>query len=179
LIDSAEKDIPDVFIAIFGTEARRMTVAESQNASLVELTADIASAYVANNNVAASDLPGLIRAILGALSAAGRPVEEPAKPRAPAVSIKKSITAAYLICLEDGGRFKSIKRHLRTAHGLSGEAYRAKWGLPKDYPMVAPAYSAARSSLAKQMGLGHGARQRAMKKPAAAKSASRARAGKT
>ncbi|HXQ47053.1 MAG TPA: MucR family transcriptional regulator, partial [Caulobacteraceae bacterium] len=101
--------------------------------------------------------------------------QEPAEPPRPAVSIKKSITPDYLICLEDGRRFKSLKRHLRSKYGLSAEAYRAKWGLPKDYPMVAPAYSAARSILAKKIGLGQGARRVETGKSAGAKTAVRAR----
>jgi predicted transcriptional regulator len=141
-----------------------MTDGEAQNATLIELTADIASAYVSNNSVSTSDLPTLIKSIHGALSGAGGEPEKPVEVKAPAVSIKKSITEEYLICLEDGRRFKSLKRHLRTKYNLSPEEYRAKWGLPKDYPMVAPAYADARSKLAKQMGLGQGGR-----KPAGAK----------
>jgi predicted transcriptional regulator len=131
--------------------------AEGGKALPIEATADIASAYVSNNIVAASELPGLIKAIFGALTVATS-VEEPAEPQQPAVPIKKSVTPDHLICLEDGRRFKSLKRHLRSKYGLSPEAYREKWRLPKDYPMVAPAYSAARSKLARQMGLGQGGR---------------------
>jgi predicted transcriptional regulator len=146
-------------------------VAETEDgkASSIELTADIASAYVSSNKVAASELPGLIAAIFGALTGAG--AQEPAEPQQPAVSIKKSVTPDYLICLEDGRRFKSLKRHLSSKYGLSAEAYRAKWGLAKDYPMVAPAYSAARSSLAKEFGLGQGGRLAKKAKPASAKAA--------
>ena len=128
---------------------------------LIELTADIASAYVENNTVAANELPALIASIHSALANIDTPpvVAEPA--RTPAVSIKKSIGDDYLICLEDGRKFKSLKRHLRTKYNLSPEDYRTKWGLPKDYPMVAPAYAAARSALAKKMGLGQGGRQAA------------------
>ena len=143
---------------------------DKPKSELIELTADIASAYVENNTVAASELPALINSIHRALANIDTPpvVVEPA--RAPAVSIKKSIGDDYLICLEDGRKFKSLKRHLRTKYNLSPEDYRAKWGLPKDYPMVAPAYAAARSALAKQMGLGQGGRQPA-KAPAAAAAA--------
>jgi predicted transcriptional regulator len=142
-------------------------VDDRPKSELIELTADIASAYVENNTVAASELPSLINSIHQALANIGAPavVAEPA--RTPAVSIKKSIGDDYLICLEDGRKFKSLKRHLRTKYNLSPDDYRAKWGLPKDYPMVAPAYAAARSQLAKQMGLGQGGRQAA--KPAAAR----------
>jgi predicted transcriptional regulator len=144
-----------------------MAETENPNALLVELTADIASAYVGANSVAASDLPGLITGIFGALSGIDTSLEEPAEPQSPAVSIKKSITDDYLICLEDGRRFKSLKRHLRSKYNLSPEAYREKWGLPKTYPMVAPAYAATRSSLAKQMGLGQGGREASKAKRAA------------
>ena len=139
----------------------------SENANLIELTADIVSAYVGNNSVSAADLPSLIKATYGALTGAGAPAPEPVEAKAPAVSIKKSLGEDYLICLEDGRKFKSLKRHLRTKYDMSPEEYRAKWGLPKTYPMVAPAYAAARSNLAKQMGLGQGGRQAA--KPAVAK----------
>ena len=151
-----------------------MAEAEYQNASLIELTADIASAYVGNNSVVASDLPSLIRSIFGALTGVDAPLEKPVEPQTPAVSIKKSITDDHLICLEDGRKFKSLKRHLRTKYNLSPEDYRAKWGLPKTYPMVAPAYAAARSNLAKQMGLGQGGRQAAKAKPATAKPVAKA-----
>ncbi len=92
------------------------------------------------------------------MNAIDGPIEAPEQPKTPAVSIKKSLTDDYLICLEDGRKFKSLKRHLRTKYNMSPEDYRAKWGLPKTYPMVAPSYAAARSQLAKQMGLGQGGR---------------------
>ena len=137
--------------------------------SLIELTADIAAAYVGNNSVPASDMPSLIRGIFGALSGVTEPpVEVVAVTQAPAVTVRKSITDDYLICLEDGLKYKSLKRHLRSKYNLSPEDYRAKWGLPADYPMVAPAYAAARSALAKASGLGVGGRA-AGKKPAAVK----------
>jgi predicted transcriptional regulator len=130
--------------------------------SFIELTADIVSAYVSNNSVAAADIPGLINQVHGALlrvsSGQGEMAAEPLKP---AVSVKKSITNDYLICLEDGKKFKSLKRHLRTQYNMTPEQYREKWGLPPDYPMVAPNYAAARSQLAKQMGLGQQRRRRA------------------
>jgi predicted transcriptional regulator len=122
----------------------------------IELTADIVSAYVANNSIASSEIPALISDIHSALArvSAGQEVAVPAEPAKPAVPVKKSITNDYLICLEDGKKFKSLKRHLRTAYNMSPEQYREKWGLPADYPMVAPNYAEARSQLAKQMGLG-------------------------
>ncbi len=122
---------------------------------LVELTAEIVSAYVSNNTVSASDVSGLIGDVHSALSrAAGGadPVER--EELRPAITVKKSVTPEFIICLEDGKKFKSLKRHLRTHYNLSPEEYREKWGLPHDYPMVAPNYAAARSALAKKMGLG-------------------------
>ena len=153
-----------------------MAEPDNQNTRLTQLTVDIASAYLGNNSVAPGDVPTLIKGIFGALYGSSASPEKSPEPQMPAVSIKKSLTQDYLICLEDGRRFKSLKRHLRTKYNLSPEDYRAKWGLPKDYPMVAPAYAAARSSLAKQMGLGQGGRQAA--KPEAAKPARKPRATK-
>jgi predicted transcriptional regulator len=131
-----------------------------ERAEIIEMTADIVSAYVGNNAVGAADLPNLIQAVhraLAGVSAAAEPVE--VAPKEPAVPLKRSITPEFLVCLEDGRKFKSLKRHLRTKYNMSPEDYRAKWGLPKDYPMVAPNYAKARSDLAKQMGLGQGGRQ--------------------
>jgi predicted transcriptional regulator len=129
---------------------------ELAKAELVELTAEIVSAYVSNNTVSASDVPSLIGDIHSALSRAANgsvaPVER--EELRPAINVKKSVTPEYIICLEDGKKFKSLKRHLRTHYNLSPEEYREKWGLPHDYPMVAPNYAAARSALAKKMGLG-------------------------
>jgi predicted transcriptional regulator len=131
---------------------------------IIEMTADIVSAYVGNNSVSANDLPSLIQSVHRALSGVSTGVETvEVAPKEPAVPVKRSITPDYLICLEDGRKFKSLKRHLRTKYNLSPEDYRAKWGLAKDYPMVAPNYAKARSDLAKQMGLGQGGRQAARK----------------
>ena len=138
--------------------------AASQGA-IIELTADITSAYVGNNSVSASELPNLIKSIFDALSGTENPAPAVPEPQIPAVSIKKSVTADYVICLEDGRPFKSLKRHLRAKYNLSPDEYRTKWGLAKDYPMVAPAYATARSNLAKSMGLGQAGRKAA--KPAA------------
>jgi len=134
----------------------------AENLEVIEMTADIVSAYVGNNSVTVADLPGLIQSIHKTISEIGSGVSaEPAVAQAPAVSVRKSINPDFLICLEDGRKFKSLKRHLRTKYDLSPEAYKAKWGLPKDYPMVAPNYAAARSALAKASGLGQGGRQAA------------------
>ncbi len=123
---------------------------------LVDLTADIVAAYVGNNAVPSSDLPNLINDVYRALAnAVGGQVEaQPPVEEKPAVPVKKSITPDYIICLEDGKKFKSLKRHLRTHYDLTPEQYREKWGLPADYPMVAPNYAEARSNLARKMGLG-------------------------
>ena len=124
-------------------------------ANLIDLTADIVSAYVSNNTVASTDLSGLISEVYTALQKTSGAISEPEpEPLKPAVSIKKSVTPDYIICLEDGKKFKSLKRHLRTHYNLTPEEYREKWGLATDYPMVAPNYAAARSDLAKKMGLG-------------------------
>ena len=141
---------------------------------IIEMTADIVAAYVSNNSVTAADLPAVIQQVHRALAGVidGATAQEPAPPATPAVSVKKSITPDFLICLEDGRKFKSLKRHLRTKYDMSPEQYRAKWSLPKDYPMVAPNYAQARSALAKQMGLGQGGRKAASAaKPAARRKA--------
>ncbi len=122
---------------------------------LVQLTADIVSAYVSNNKIGSTDLGKLIEEVHTALQRApGAQTAPEPEPREPAVSIRRSINPDYIVCLEDGKKFKSLKRHLQGEHGLSPEEYRTKWGLPRDYPMVAPNYAQARSDLAKSMGLG-------------------------
>lgn len=129
---------------------------------VIEMTAEIVAAYVENNTISTSDLPGLIQSVhraLSGISTGAEPVE--VAPKEPAVPVRRSITPDHLVCLEDGRKFKSLKRHLRTKYNMSPEDYRAKWGLAKDYPMVAPNYAKARSELAKQMGLGQGGRQAA------------------
>ncbi len=128
---------------------------ESSELDLKSLTADIVSAYVAHNAITSDKLPEFIGSVYGALSRASvQAVEPPKVELKPAVPIKKSVTPEYIVCLEDGQKFKSLKRHLKTHYDLSPEEYREKWGLPHDYPMVAPSYAAARSDLAKNMGLG-------------------------
>ena len=129
--------------------------------SYIELAADIVSAYVSNNSVPSADLPSLISDVHLALMKVGNgAAETPAEAPKPAISIKKSITPDYIICLEDGKKFKSLKRHLRTQYNMTPEQYREKWGLAADYPMVAPNYAKARSELAKEMGLGQQRRKR-------------------
>lgn len=125
-----------------------------EQGELIQLTSDIVVAYVSNNSVPMADLPAVIRTVhlaLVSLTAGG----DTGLLLKPAVSVKKSITAGYIVCLEDGKKLKMLKRYLRTRYGLSPEEYRAKWGLPADYPMVAPNYAAQRSEFAKKIGLGH------------------------
>ena len=132
-------------------------MSDTTKQDLVVLTADIVAAYVSHNIIATSELPGLISLVHTSLTRLdGRaPAPEAVKDETkPAVPVRKSITPDYLICLEDGKKFKSLKRHLRSHYNLTPEQYREKWGLPHDYPMVAPRYAEARSQLAKKMGLG-------------------------
>ena len=137
------------------SESRRDMTDTPDTANLIDLTADIVSAYVGNNTIASSDLPNLIQQIHGALQKTTAVAQEPEpEPLKPAVPIKKSVTPDFIICLEDGKQFKSLKRHLRSQYGMTPEEYREKWGLDHDYPMVAPNYAKQRSSLAKKIGLG-------------------------
>lgn len=124
------------------------------HSELLTLTSDIVAAHVSNNSVASSDLPSLIESVFGTLSGLGAEAAEPEVELKPAVPIKKSITDDYIVCLEDGKKLKMLKRHLKTAYDLTPDEYRAKWGLPHDYPMVAPNYALKRQQLAKKIGLG-------------------------
>ena len=130
-------------------------IEDTSNSDLIDLTADIVSAYVANNQIGPEELASLIGDVHMALQHAptGGPEAKP-EPQEPAVPVRRSVTPDYVICLEDGKKFKSLKRHLRTAYNMTPEEYRAKWSLRPDYPMVAPNYAKARSELAKTMGLG-------------------------
>ena len=145
-----------------GGDARKVQfMTDTSGKSFIDLTANIVSAYLSNNPTPAADIPALISQVHAALLrvSTGR-TEVPAEPAKPAVSVKKSMTAEYLVCLEDGKHFKSLKRHLRTQYNMTPEQYREKWNLPSDYPMVAPNYAVARSQLAKKMGLGQQRQQR-------------------
>jgi predicted transcriptional regulator len=134
---------------------------QATNPNLADLTAAIVSAYVVKNSVRHSDLPNLIAEVHRALSSTHSGTIEPEpEPLNPAVNPKRSVFPDYIVCLEDGKRFKSLKRHLRTHHEMSPEEYRQKWSLPADYPVVAPNYSAARSVLAKKIGLGQQRRRK-------------------
>ncbi|RWB91154.1 MAG: transcriptional regulator [Mesorhizobium sp.] len=144
-----------------------MTEAASNlHALLISLTADIVSAYVGNNAVPVTSLPDLIQSVNSSLGKIGQAVEPEKPSQDPAVNPKRSVFPDYIISLEDGKKFKSLKRHLNVHYGLSPEAYREKWGLPRDYPMVAPNYAAQRSALAKTSGLGRKGSRPTKKVPA-------------
>ena len=131
------------------------------DSSYIGLTAQIVSAYVGNNSVPSAEIANLIGQVHAALKrVSGGQIAAAAEPARPAVPVKRSISSDYIVCLEDGKKFKSLRRHLRTQYNMTPEQYREKWGLPADYPMVAPNYAAARSQLAKQMGLGQQRRRR-------------------
>jgi len=127
---------------------------DQEDDTIVQLTAEIVSAYVSNNTIRREDLPALIGDVHSALRQAPTSVEQASEPQEPAVAVRRSVNPDYIVCLEDGKKFKSLKRHLRTDHDMSPEEYRAKWNLRSDYPMVAPNYAKARSELARSMGLG-------------------------
>ncbi|RWC26353.1 MucR family transcriptional regulator [Mesorhizobium sp.] len=126
----------------------------NQAAELAELTADVVSAYVSNNPVPVGSLPELIASVHASLQGLGSPVAPPAERNQPAVNPKRSVTPNFIYCIEDGKKFRSLRRHLMSEHGMTPEAYRAKWDLPGGYPMTAPKYSEKRSELAKAAGLG-------------------------
>ena len=145
--------------------------------TLLTLTADIVSAHLSNNPVAAGDVPTVIANVHGALSGLGKPIEETTPTKEPAVSIRSSVKLDYIVCLEDGVKLKVLKRHLQTHHGMTPQEYKAKWNLPADYPTVASAYAEQRKGLALKIGLGRkkatpapakpkGARTRKSKEPA-------------
>lgn len=127
--------------------------------ALLSLTAEIVAAHVSNNTVALADLPQLIQNVYLTLSGAGETASAAPRPQ-PAVTVKKSVTPDYIICLEDGRKLKMLKRHLKTAYNMTPEQYRERWGLPHDYPMVAPNYAKQRSQLARDLGLGTKAKRR-------------------
>src|SRR6266567_3318447 len=128
---------------------------------LLRMTADVVSAYVSNNTLATGQLADVIQAVYNSLRGLeGQAAEPPPEPLKPAVSIRKSITPDYIVCLEDGKKLKMLKRHLRSTYNLTPDEYRAKWSLPPDYPMVAPKYAEQRSEFAKKIGLGRGTGRR-------------------
>ncbi len=125
-----------------------------ENEQLVTLTADIVAAHVANNSIAVGDVPALVQQVYGALASLGQEAPAPVEEKQPVVSVKASIKPDYIICMECGRKQKTLKRHLQTAHGMSPQQYRDDYGLPRDYPMVAPNYSKRRSEMAQSIGLG-------------------------
>lgn len=134
---------------------------------MLRMTAEIVSAYVSKNTVPAQQIPDLINTVFVSLSGLQEPLEEQAnEPLKPAVPIRKSVTPEYVVCLEDGKKLKMLKRHLRSTYNMSPDEYRARWGLPADYPMVAPNYAQQRSEFAKKIGLGRGAGRPARRKAA-------------
>ncbi len=132
---------------------------QPDQSNLLALTAEIVSAHVANNRMAAGDIPSLIQQVFTTLATTKSGAAVAERPQ-PAVSIRRSITPDYIVCLEDGKKLKMLKRHLKTSYNMSPEEYRDRWGLPVDYPMVAPNYAAQRSALAKKIGLGTRPRKR-------------------
>ncbi|MEE8172138.1 MAG: MucR family transcriptional regulator [Alphaproteobacteria bacterium] len=137
-------------------------VAKSEQGEVLRMAVDIVSAYVANNTVPAGQVPEVINMVYNSLTTLDGGAEATAEPAKPAISVRRSITPEYIVCLEDGKKLKMLKRHLRAAYDMSPEDYRAKWGLPADYPMVAPNYAAQRSAFAKKIGLG---RKKGQKQP--------------
>ncbi len=149
------------------TEQAPHNVAEEE---LLRMTADVVAAYLGNNTLPTAQLPDVIRAVYLSLKALdGKAGEAKSEPLKPAVPIRKSITPDYLICLEDGKKLKMLKRHLRSTYNLTPDAYRQKWALPADYPMVAPNYAQQRSAFAKQIGLGRGTGRQAGRRAAVKK----------
>jgi predicted transcriptional regulator len=146
------------------------------NEKLITASADVVAAFAASQKLTVAELTGLLKQVHAALADLGKP-EEVAPELVPAVSIRKSVTPDFLICLEDGKKYKSLKRHLRTTYGMTPDEYRAKWGLPKSYPMVAANYAASRSEMARSLGLGRKPAAGAVRKePAPKQRASKARA---
>lgn len=138
---------------------------ETTDIGMLRMTAEIVSAYISKNVVPAQQIPDLINTVFASLSGLQEPSEEqPNEPLKPAVPIRKSVTPEYVVCLEDGKKLKMLKRHLRSTYNMSPEEYRARWGLPADYPMVAPNYAQQRSEFAKKIGLGRGAGRPARRK---------------
>ena len=145
-----------------------MTDVTETESTLITLTADIVAAHVTNNSVAVTDLPALIRNVHVALSGLGQKKPEPETRPEPAVSVRASIKPDYIVCLEDGKKLKMLKRHLMTHYQMTPDQYRAKWNLPRDYPMVAPNYAEQRRGLAKKIGLGRKPKSAASAAPAPA-----------
>ncbi len=134
------------------------------SAEILRMTSNVVAAYLHNNPLPSAELPNVIQTIHGSLKALNNGGETQSAPQKPAVSVRRSVTPDYIVCLEDGKKLKMLKRHLRTTYGLTPDEYRAKWGLPADYPMVAPNYAKQRSAFAKKTGLGHSTKRRGKKR---------------
>jgi predicted transcriptional regulator len=148
-------------IETMGHDMAETSAPKAAEDELLRMTTEVVAAYVSNNTLATGQLGDVIQAVYNSLRALDGPAAEaPAEILKPAVAIRKSITPEYLVCLEDGKRLKMLKRHLRSTYNLSPDEYRAKWGLPQDYPMVAPKYAQQRSEFAKKIGLGRGTGRR-------------------
>ncbi len=141
------------------------TIENDMAETLITLTSDVVAAHVSNNSVSVDEVPALIRNVYGALASLGASEPEEERPE-PAVSIRASVKPDYIVCLEDGKKLKMLKRHLMTAYGMTPDDYRKRWGLPADYPMVAPEYAEKRRALAKEIGLGRKPGQRRGRKKA-------------
>ncbi|TPN86631.1 transcriptional regulator [Mesorhizobium sp. CU2] len=152
------------------TGVRKLPEETHEHAKIISLTADIVSAYVGNNPLPPAGLPDLIASIHSSLAGIRKPAEPETPKLEPAVNPRRSVFPDYIICLEDGKKFKSLRRHLDVHYGLTPEEYRGKWGLARDYPMVAPNYAATRSQLAKASGLGRKAAGKPVRKPAGRRS---------
>jgi predicted transcriptional regulator len=151
-------------------EQTTATASKVADDELLRMTADVVAAYVSNNTLPTGQLADVINAVYTSLRGLDKqPVEVKAEPPKPAVAVRKSITPEYLVCLEDGKKLKMLKRHLRSTYGMTPDEYRQKWGLPADYPMVAPNYAEQRSAFAKKIGLGRGTGRPAAKRAAAKK----------
>lgn len=133
------------------------------SAEILRMTSDVVAAYLQNNPLPTAELPSVIQTIHGSLAALNNGSESRSEPQKPAVSIRRSVTPDYIVCLEDGKKLKMLKRHLKTRYNMSPDEYRERWGLPADYPMVAPRYAQQRSELAKKIGLGTKRRKRRRK----------------
>jgi predicted transcriptional regulator len=145
------------------------TIAQIPDEELLRMTASVVAAYVSNNPLPTPQLAEVISMVYASLRALDSQPDTKDEPLKPAVAIRKSITPEYLVCLEDGKKLKMLKRHLRSTYGMTPDDYRAKWGLPADYPMVAPSYAAQRSAFAKKIGLGRGSGRHSSKRGAAKK----------
>ncbi len=134
------------------------------SAELLKMTAQVVAAYLGNNPLPTTEVAGVINAVHNSLAALSDGNDLQDEPQKPAVSVRRSVMPDYIVCLEDGKKLKMLKRHLRTSYDMTPDEYRAKWGLPADYPMVAPNYAKQRSDFAKKIGLGHSARRKVMKR---------------